>query len=145
MSSAVSNDGSKINLLFSQRMHASILVQIASIQLAPTPSNYCNPHTLHIRRHTRDNNPTRDSEPSPVPTTKFGKRRLNGRNKIRANAKERILGWDGGMGMKKEKPKHHVSYNESMHEGQCVNTTPARENTDQRRGKWSKEAGGGKE
>lgn len=46
----------------------NIHARVISIQFSPTPSNYCNPHTLH----TRNDSPTRDSEPSPAPMTKSG-------------------------------------------------------------------------
>lgn len=91
-------------------MCSSCLNNILYNWLYPLPRDYYRP--LHYTHGvTLANSPKRDSKPSPVPTTKSGKEagRTNG---IRTGANERILGKDGGVGMKKEKLVH-VSYHES--------------------------------
>jgi len=56
---------------------------------------------------------TRNSEPSPVPKTKSGKEAKTGVAESESTLRKKDIRGVGEVGVKKEKPEHHVSYNES--------------------------------
>lgn len=66
------------SILYSPDVHAVVRVRITSIQLTLPHTKKVAANHIHYTRNTRYDNSTHDSEPSPIPTTKFGKRRKNG-------------------------------------------------------------------